>query len=209
MTPVELARSVADIVTRRVKGTYSIDPWGFDAELTGLLADASRLQWSIELRGADHVPAEGPALVVFTRRYGISEPYVAAAALHRTRRPLRVVGVPDMPVVGPALRRLGGVLARPEEMTSLFRVGEVVAIPLSRTPRDRFDPGAIDPVLLEPALRLGVPVLPVALAGRELGRRWYVEIGAPIHTTLRSGPLADAELAEQVRAHVTTMLGHA
>lgn len=209
MTPVELAKDVADVLTRRVKGTYSIDPWGFDAELTSLIAGASRLWWSIELRGADHVPAEGPALVVFTRRYGIAEPYVIAAAVHRTKRPLRVVGVADMPVVGPALRRLGGVLARPEEMKALFRVGEVVAIPLSRTPRDRLDPGAIDPVLLDPVLRLGVPVLPAALAGRELGRRWCVEIGAPIHTTLRSGPLADAELAEQIRGHAAAMLGHA
>ena len=39
-----------------------------------------------------------------------------------------------------------------------------------------------------PAVELGVPVLPVAVTGRELSRSWRVQIGAPVVTAHRDRP---------------------
>ena len=65
------------------------------------------LRWDLRVEGGERPRAGGPALLVFNRRFGVTEPLVLAAALHRsTGRTVRIVGCPDVAPLATALRRL-------------------------------------------------------------------------------------------------------
>jgi 1-acyl-sn-glycerol-3-phosphate acyltransferase len=195
---------------RRLAGTYVVDPWGLDRDLVGLLSPIGSLRFGIHVDGPDRLPTDGPALVVANRRLGLSEPFVLARGIRlATGRHLRCVGVPDIDPVGPALRRLGGVLARPDEVAGLLRAGEVVGVLLDRDVRQRAHAGRVPSHLFAPAFELGVPVVPVALVGRELSRTWRVRLGEPVRHPSGRGPLAMAELAGRARAGVQDLLDEA
>ncbi len=198
--------ATADLLRRRVDGTFAVDPWGLDAELVELLAPAARLRWDIDVQGALDLP-DGPFVVVISRRLGLSEPWVVAEAVRRTAdRHVRFVGVPDVAPVGPTLRRLGAVVDRPDEIAGLLRAGEVVGLTLGREPVRRGHAGALHPEVLAPVVAAGVPVVPVAVDGREWGRYWRVVLGEPIEAAVHPGPLAVAELAEHTRLAVQALL---
>jgi hypothetical protein len=55
-------------------------------------------------------------------------------------------------------------------------------------------------------LATGAEVLPVAVTGRETGRRWRLVVGPPIEHPTSRGPLAAEELAERARAGVQALL---
>ena len=119
---------------------------------------------------------------------------------------MRWVGIPDVVPVGPGLRRLGGVLDRPDEIAGLLRAGEVVGLSLGREPARRHHAGALHPEVLAPVVETGAKVVPVAVDGRELGRRWRVVVGEALEPAVHPGPLAVADLAEQARAAVQHLL---
>jgi hypothetical protein len=188
---------------RRWAGTYEIDPWGFDLDLVEAVSPLASLRWGIEVDNADRLPEVGPALVVANRRFGLSEPLVLARGLRlATGRVVRVAGVPDIHLA----KRFGGVLGRPDEVAGLLRAGEVVALPCTPVPRPGRHVGAVPIDLFAPAIALGVPVIPVALIGRELGRRWRVRVGRPVAPPASVGPLATAELADGARAELRRLL---
>src|SRR5690606_23822410 len=108
---------------------------------------------------------------------------------------------------GPLLRRLGGVLARPDEVAGLLRSGRLVGVPLGREILSRHAAGVAPADLLEPALATGTPVIPLALIGLEAGWPWRAAVGSPLSTTGSTrAPLAAAELAEQARDAVQNLL---
>ena len=131
--PSAAASGVVELARRRLRGTYAVDEWGLDHDLVGLLDPLLPLRWDVEVDGADRLPADGPALVVYNRRFGWSEPLVVAHGLRReTGRTVRPAVAADLAPAGPVLRRLGAVLAVPSEWTSLLRAGEVVVVGLDR-----------------------------------------------------------------------------
>jgi hypothetical protein len=205
---------VSGALRRRLEGTFTVDPWGLDADLVGLVAPAARIRWDIEARGNVELPA-GPFALVVNRRLGVTEPWVVAEAVRRlTGRHLRFVGVPDVAPVGPALRRFGGVVNRADEIAGLLRAGEAVGLWLDHEPLHRRRAGALHPEALAPVVRTGAPVVPVAADGRELGRRWTITFGEPLEPAVHSsgpsergtGPLAAADLADQTRAAIQALL---
>ncbi|CAN5767704.1 hypothetical protein BH24ACT3_BH24ACT3_00750 [soil metagenome] len=199
--------ALAQVVRRRWDGDHTVDPWGLDTDLVELVAPLAALRWSVDGHGGSGQLSTGPAVVVFNRQLGWSEPFVVVRALHQaTGRFLRVVGAPDRAPVGPALRRLGAVLHRPDELAGLLRAGEVAALPLGRSLRNRHHAGRIDLEALAPALATGAPVVPAAVVGREVGRRWRVRFGAPIHPPVGRSPMAAAELADAVRLGVQGLI---
>jgi hypothetical protein len=142
-------------VSRRLHGTFAVDPWGLDVDVLDRVSRLVDLRWSIAVDGEHCIPADGPAVLVSERRLSPSEPAVVARAVRRsTGRVLRVVGIPDIAPVGPVLRRFGGVVDHPAEVASLLRAGELV---LARRIPD-----------------LEVPVISVRTRGWEVGRRWRV-----------------------------------
>jgi hypothetical protein len=201
---------VVDVARRRWNGTNPVDPWGLDADLLRLVDPIMDVRWSISTEGTDTIPAEGPAVVVANRRFGISEPLVLGRALRRTTgRTARILGVPDVAPIGPVLRRVGGAVDRPEELAALLRAGELVMVGLGVSLRWRHRAGSLDPRAVEPALRQRVPVIPAAVIGQEIGRRWRVVVGEPLALPPGGGPLAVAELAETARAGVQALLDEA
>lgn len=199
--------SVGDALVRRFRGEYRVDEWGLDEDLVRTLLPLARACWAIDTRGAPHLPLEGPALIVYSRRVGASEPSVLASAVHgATSRVVRHPGIVDRAPFGPMMRRVGGVLARPEELAGLLRAGRLVAVPLAREVLSRQAAGAAPPDSLEPALALGVPVVPVAVVGSDLGRRWTVAVGPALSSVSTRAPLAATELAEQARDAVQNLL---
>ena len=195
---------------RRVQGTFEIDPWGLDPDLVRAVDVALDLRWSTEISGVEHLPAEGPAVLVASRRVGVSEPLVLSRAVRRASgRTVRFLGIPDIAPLGPALRRLGGAVDHPAEQAALVRAGEMVGVFLGPVPATRHRAGPLAPDALAPALGHRVPVLPVAVIGSELRRHWRVIVGEPVPAPTGRGPLAKAELAEAARAGVQELLDEA
>jgi hypothetical protein len=194
---------------RRLDGTYAVDEWGLDRDVVAAVSPLLGLRWNVEAFGADVLPVRGPVVLVANSRLGWSEPFVLARGIRlATDRFVRVAAVPDVAPVGPLLRRLGGVLSRPDEVAGLLRAGEMVAVMLGQTLR-RDRAGAVRPDLLAPALATGADVVPVALVGREIGRRWKVVVGPAIERPVGRGPLAAADLADRARRGVQSLLDDA
>jgi hypothetical protein len=198
------------LLRRRLDGSYTVDEWGLDTDLVQLISPALAVRWQVVVEGFDALPSSGPALLVFNRRFGLSEPFVLSRGIRQaTGRYVRVAGAPDRAPVGPALRRLGAVLARPDEVGGLLRSDHLVAVGLEASPRRRQLAGAAPAALLAPALATGAEVFPVAVTGRELGRRWRLAIGPPIERPASRGPLAAEELGDRVRSGVQALLDDA
>jgi len=190
--------TLLDVTRRRWDGTHEVDEWGLDTDLLDLVAPFADLRWSIDLDGAGLLPADGPAVIVANRRFGLSEPPVLARAVGAaTGRPLRFLGPGGQHA---ALRRLGGAGDRPEELAGLARARHLVSVHLGCSPRNGRCAGPLEPeaLALVPA---GVPVLPAAVVGRELGRAWRVTLGPPVPAPSDGRPWTDA-----VRAAVQVLL---
>lgn len=195
---------------RRLTGHFSIDEWGLDRDLLRALAPLARVRWKLRVEGDHHLPEIGPALLVHTRRIGLSEPAILTAAVAgASDRPLRWVGAPASGPCALVARRLGGVPGHPADLRSLIRAGEMVGLPLGREVLHPFHVGPVPPEAMALALDAGAPVIPVAVTGFEAGRWWTVRIGRPIATrrARRSGDAADAEeLAEATRQRLQHLL---
>jgi hypothetical protein len=201
-------RQVAGALERRWHGTFEIDEWGFDRELYDLAATLAGYAWDVQVGGPHHLPATGGALLVGNVR-GWNTPLVVAHAVFRaTGRSVRFTGLPDVAPIGPALRKLGGVLARPDEVEGLLRAGHVVGVWC--TPERRADRAGQAPVeLVRTAFATGAPVVPVATLGGLFGRRWRVELGPAVPQPATRGPLADRDLADEARDGVQRLLDEA
>ncbi|MFN8017101.1 MAG: hypothetical protein U0P45_03160 [Acidimicrobiales bacterium] len=199
--------SVAVSLQRRARGANDVDEWGLDPDLVALANPVLALRWDIEVVGAEQLPVVGGAVLVFNRRFGISEPWVLARGIRQaTGRFVRTVGVPDVTPVGPFVRRFGGVLDRTDEIAGLLRAGQLVGLPMGRDVRSRERVGHLEVERLEPAIETGCPVVPVAMVGRELGRTWRIVVGQPVPPLPDAGPLAAAELAESTRMAAQVLL---
>jgi hypothetical protein len=201
---------LAALVYRRVTGRFRIDEWGLDRDLLAAVAPLARLRWAVRAEGDHHVPEIGPALLVHTRRLGISEPAALGMAVrHATGRPVRIAGVPNRGPLAWTGRRLGGVPSNVDDLRSLLRAGELVALALGREPLHPFHVPPVPIAPVEVALALGVPILPVAVLGVEPARRWVVRFGPPIVTRRRAATGDPAELADATRARLQHLLTHA
>jgi hypothetical protein len=196
---------------RRVSGRYPVDPFGLDPQLADLCTPLFAAAVRVRVSGGEHVPANGPAVIVSNRGFGVAEPAALGVAVQRASgRRLRVVGAPDMRFVGTATRRLGAISSSGPDVASALRAGHLVGIPLAPT---WLRTGAGDaPLAVARALTIA-PIVPAAV--RAIGRfgsivgSWSVTFGAMV--TLPdpydpSDPLAAARLAEAMRLAVGALL---
>jgi len=195
---------LGSILSRRVSGRFAVDEWGLDLDLRTAVGPLVRARWSLGLEGESVLPEIGAALLVHTRRVGLSEPAVLAAAVaEATDRPLRFTGVPasvgPFAPLAPLARRLGAVPGNPADLRSLLRAGELVSVPLGREIRHPFHVGPVPVAPIAVALDAGAPIIPVAVLGIEAGRWWTVRFGPPITTRRRRAIGDPAELAEATR----------
>jgi hypothetical protein len=201
--------SLPAALRRRWRGQYAVDEFGGDPHLMDLSAGLAPLPVTVE--HGERVPHVGPALLVANRGLGLLEPLAVARAVRvACGRRTRVVGAPEVPVLGEALRKLGAIGYRPDDVAALLRSGHLAAAPLTPT---WFRSGLGEPPRALLVATLGFPVLPVAVrAGFPLGppiRSWRVRFGAPLFPPAGTGPddqLAAAELAAEVRTQVQALL---
>lgn len=134
-----------------------------------------------DIDGTENIPATGPGILVGNHR-SYFDPMAIGVTLAKRGRPVRFLGkkeVFDAPLVGPALRAMGGIRVdrgtgsdEPlEEAAAALAGGQLVALmPQGTIPRG---PAFFDPVLqgrwgaARLAAMSGAPVIPIGLWGTE------------------------------------------
>jgi 1-acyl-sn-glycerol-3-phosphate acyltransferase len=169
---------------RRVTGDYTVDEYGFDAEITqrfflSALRPVAEKWFRIEVRGAENIPTEGGALVVSNHSGTIPVDGLMTSLIihdhgHRFLRPLGADLVFRLPVVSEIARKGGVTLACNEDAERMLRGGEIVGVwpegfkgigkPYSeRYKLQRFGRGGF----VSAAIRTGVPIIPTSVIGAE------------------------------------------
>jgi 1-acyl-sn-glycerol-3-phosphate acyltransferase len=199
------------VVRRRIEGRYPVDAFGGDPQLQDLIAPFFIATVRVQVEHPERLPDSGPAVLVSNRGMGVVEPAALAVALRQEAgRRLRVIGAPDVPILGDLMRKLGAAMSYQGDLAALLRAEHVAAIPLGNT---WLRTGAGTPPIQLLVAALGYPVIPVAVRpGGPLGlplRPWRVAIGEPLPVRANRGsgdPLAAAELAEAARDNVQRLL---
>jgi 1-acyl-sn-glycerol-3-phosphate acyltransferase len=179
--------AVADFLRRRAEGDYEVDPdSGFDPELNRaglmpLVRGLYRSWFRVKMRGIEHIPAQGAALVVANHSgvlpFDAVMLQVGILDEHPAARNLRLLGadlVYSIPGLGRLARMSGHVPARPDEAERLLAEQELVGVfpegykgigkPFSeRYQLRRFGRGGF----VRTALRAGAPMIPCAIVGAE------------------------------------------
>jgi 1-acyl-sn-glycerol-3-phosphate acyltransferase len=197
-------------IRRRISGQYAVDEFGGDPHLMDVFLPLTR-SIRVQVEHGDRIPRRGAALLVSNRGLGVVEPVVLGAAVRQAaKRRLRVIGAPEVPVLGPAMRKLGAIGYRPDDVAAMLRAGHLAAAPLGPT---WIREGLGEPPRELVVATLGFPVIPMAIrpAG-PLGLPilgWRVSVGEPVLPPDGTEPddlLAAAELAEEVRRAVGALL---
>jgi len=169
---------------RRLTGDYTVDEYGFDAEVTerffmSAIRPIAEKWFRIEVRGVENIPADGGALVVSNHSGtipidGLMTMVSVHDHAHRFLRPLGADLVFQMPVVSELARKGGVTLACNEDAERMLRGGEIVGVwpegfkgigkPYSeRYKLQRFGRGGF----VSAAIRTGVPIIPTSVVGAE------------------------------------------
>jgi 1-acyl-sn-glycerol-3-phosphate acyltransferase len=175
-------RTAAATSTAQAGSAPSPDPFGLDPEYRAWWLPFLRFffehYWRVDTRGIEHVPVDGPALIAGNHCGAVpADAFMLGVALelrHPARRSLRVLYdrfVDELPWIGEAYRRLGGVPASFANAETLLRRGEVVAlfpegiagVEKRWTERHALRPFKTGAARL--ALRTGAPIVPVAMVG--------------------------------------------
>jgi 1-acyl-sn-glycerol-3-phosphate acyltransferase len=169
---------------RRLTGDYSVDEYGFDAEITErffmtAIRPVAEKWFRIEVRGVENIPADGGALVVSNHSGtipvdGLMTMVTVHDHAHRFLRPLGADLVFKMPIVSELARKGGVTLACNEDAERMLKGGEIVGVwpegfkgigkPYSeRYKLQRFGRGGF----VSAAIRTGVPIIPTSVVGAE------------------------------------------
>jgi 1-acyl-sn-glycerol-3-phosphate acyltransferase len=171
---------------RRLAGTYEVDDFGFDAELTDtvfhpMLRVLYRDWFRTEVFGVENVPEAGSGLVVGNHSGTFAlDALMLAVALrseHPSGRHLRLLGadlVFRLPVLSELARKSGATVACNPDAERLMSDGELVGVfpegfkgigkrYSERYKLQRFGRGGF----VSAALRTGTPIVPVAIVGAE------------------------------------------
>jgi 1-acyl-sn-glycerol-3-phosphate acyltransferase len=181
----EMLVEAVELVRRRLEGDYAVDEFGFDPELTervllAVLRPVYRHWFRVELRGAEHIPADRGALLVGNHSGTLAwDALMTQVAVHDSTggRFLRLLGadlVFATPVVGDVARRMGATLATNSDAERLLTAGQLVGVwpegfkGIGKHYRDRyrlqrFGRGGF----VSAAIRTQVPIVPVSIVGAE------------------------------------------
>ena len=184
-----LERTIASALAylrRFLAGDYEIDEFGFDSDFTEtvaqpLLRPLYQKWFRVEVRGIEHIPLTGGALIVANHSGTVPlDGVMTSLAVHDetpNHRFLRMLGadlVFKMPFVGAIARRTGTTLAANSDAKLLLDKGELVGVwpegfkgigkPFSeRYKLQRFGRGGF----VSAAIRSQVPIIPCSIVGAE------------------------------------------
>lgn len=191
LTPIGVVNLLADFVRQRLSGEppqpISDEIGAIDEELVEVMAELfrafARYYFRLEVRGVEHVPLQGPALLVGNHNGAVlplDTPFTVLAVYDYTRqhgaaRLVRTFGhdtVFSHPALGGYARRLGAVRANPVSAEAVLRSGQLgLVYPGSDWEACRSFGDRHRIVLagrrgfLRLALRTGVPIIPVVSVG--------------------------------------------
>jgi 1-acyl-sn-glycerol-3-phosphate acyltransferase len=169
---------------RRLGDADEIDHFGLDRGFFETIRPFIDLLYEryfrVEAEGAEvNVPAEGPAILVANRGGPVAYDALMIAEAVRRAHPSRRIRFqvdPHLgaaPAIGPVLARLGGVKEVGDNASRIIEAGQpFLFFPEGfqgavKTLRERYRLADFSPEFAETAERLGVPVIPVAVAGPE------------------------------------------
>ena len=180
-----------------------VDDWGRDPGLVATVMRLANVRWDVSVGGSQYLPRrKGALIVVNARRFALSPIYAALALGSTLNQPVRFVGRPDTAPVGAFSRRIGGLLDHPDEVAGALAGGQLVVMGA-----EHGTVGRVDHTLVGAALSVGVSVYPAATSSSPLRRAARLEIGpASKASRKRRGPLAELELADQVRVDIAMLL---
>ncbi len=206
-TAPRVTAAQADVAPMGPLARWDVDDWGRDESMARIVARFNHLRWSTTIGGHERLPKRGGAVVVInSRRFALTPWFVALSLSDEIKRPVRFVGRPDSAPFGSLARRLGGLLARPDEVAGALRDGQVLVIGASGT----LDPrklGNIDHRLVGPAVEFNIPVFPAAVAVSQTSRSARIEIASAIKpSSKRRGPLSELELTDRVGDRIARLL---
>jgi 1-acyl-sn-glycerol-3-phosphate acyltransferase len=181
-----LVNGVRRLADRHLPAGPPVDEFGFDPEFNSrVLIPIARFfyeQWfRVQIKGLEHVPSDGPALVVANHSGTLPMDAVMLQAglhdEHPARRNLRLLGadlVYEIPLLSTVARKGGHTRASPANAHALLRAGELVGVfpegfkgigkPFAeRYQLRRFGRGGFAAT----AVRAGVPIVPCAIVGAE------------------------------------------
>nr|WP_221218670.1 MULTISPECIES: lysophospholipid acyltransferase family protein [unclassified Mycolicibacterium] len=187
--PNELAQrisAIADFVSKRLAGDYSVDEFGFDPQFNNalvlpLLRFFFQNWFRVEVSGIENLPKNGAGLLV--ANHAGTLPFdglmlsVAVHDHHPKNRDLRLLAadmVFDMPMMGPIARKAGHTMASTVDAHRLLVGGELTAVfpegykGLGKPFKDRyklqrFGRGGF----VSAALRTKAPIIPCSIVGSE------------------------------------------
>jgi len=177
---------LAEFTRQRLAGEHETDEFGFDPELNSAVFMPAALalyrQWfRIRMRGLEHVPEAGPALIVANHSGVLPVDAIMLQAgifaEHPAHRNLRLLGadlVYELPGLAGLARRSGHTRADPDCADRLLQAGELVGVfpegfkgtgkPFrERYQLQRFGRGGF----ARTAISAGVPMVPCAIVGAE------------------------------------------
>jgi 1-acyl-sn-glycerol-3-phosphate acyltransferase len=181
-----LVNGARRLAARHLPGGIAVDEFGFDPEFNSrVLIPIARFfyqRWfRVQIRGLEHVPANGPALVVANHSGTLPMDAVMLQAglhdEHPARRNLRLLGADllyEIPLLASVARKGGHTRASPANADALLRAGELVGVfpegfkgigkPFTeRYHLQRFGRGGFAAT----AIRADVPLVPCAIVGAE------------------------------------------
>jgi 1-acyl-sn-glycerol-3-phosphate acyltransferase len=181
-----LVQGVRRLADRHLPGGAMVDEFGFDPEFNSrVLIPIARFfyqRWfRVQIRGLEHVPDRGPALVVANHSGTLPMDAVMLQAglhdEHPAQRNLRLLGadlVYEIPLLATVASKGGHTRASPANADALLRAGELVGVfpegfkgigkPFAeRYQLQRFGRGGFAAT----AIRAQVPLVPCAIVGAE------------------------------------------
>jgi 1-acyl-sn-glycerol-3-phosphate acyltransferase len=189
-----------------------------------LVAGISRLLWRVRVVGGEHVPRAGGFILAPSHRSMMDIPFVAVV----TPRRIRFMGKAPLfkvPVVGTLFRWLGGFpVARDgtdrkavRDSVAMLRAGEVLCVYPEGTRQHGPKIQPLQPGAAYLALRSGVPIIPVGMAGTEeilrtrpdpIPRfgRVVIVVGAPITPPPRSAGVVPRDVVDALTARLADEL---
>jgi 1-acyl-sn-glycerol-3-phosphate acyltransferase len=189
-----------------------------------LVAGVPRLLWRVSLVGAENLPGQGGFILAPSHRSMMDIPFAAVL----TPRRIRFMGKASLfgiPVVGSVFRWLGGFpVARDgtdrkavRYSVELLRAGEVLCVYAEGTRQNGPKIQPLQPGAAYLALRAGVPIIPVGMAGTgEIMRvkrdpiprfgRVALVIGAPLVPEPLSGSLVPRDRVDALTARLADEL---
>ncbi len=176
---------IVSLIQRRMRGEYTTDDFGMDQELVDLVRPFStfmyRSYWRVAASGLEHVPSEGPALLL--ANHGGVLPWdsmmIATAVLeeHPNPRVVRSLYPPAfraLPGLTRSLAMFGQVADMPDNALRLLADGQLVCVfpegvnALGKLFKNRYKlqrfrrSGSVGL-----AIKTGAPIIPVAVVGAE------------------------------------------